>query len=181
VTHADEVQNVLQTFLEYRTIVFVGCGSGLEDPNFGALLKWASERHGNIPNRHCLLVRDGDDLNHEMLVRLKYGPNYSDLASYLQCLLDEPLEPPPQDSNQSQTGKQAKHPCAVSQVKRESKPSCVESIHFAMERKWLTVFLVTLGPSTFTREEKGINPMCHYLMHWSNLSRMPAEPVFSGT
>jgi SIR2-like domain len=112
VTHADEVQNVLQTFLEYRTIVFVGCGSGLEDPNFGALLKWASERHGNIPNRHCLLIRNGDNLNHKMLVRLKYGPDYSDLARYLQCLLDEPLEPP-QDSKLSRTGKQAKHPAPL--------------------------------------------------------------------
>jgi len=111
VTHADEVQNVLQTFLEYKTIIFVGCGSGLEDPNFGALLKWASERHGNISNKHCLLVRDADNLNHKMLVRLKYGPDYSDLAHYLQCLLDEPFEPP-QDSMPSRTGKQAEHPAA---------------------------------------------------------------------
>jgi hypothetical protein len=119
VTHADEVQNVLQTFLEYRTIAFVGCGSSLEDPNFGALLKWASERHGNIPNRHCLLVRDGDDLNHEMLVRLKYGPDYSDLVSYLQCLLDEPFEPP-QDSKQSRTGKQAMRPALFLNSKRRN-------------------------------------------------------------
>jgi hypothetical protein len=39
------------TFLEFKIILFVGCGSGLEDPNFGALLKWASERQENIPNR----------------------------------------------------------------------------------------------------------------------------------
>ena len=103
VTQADEVQNVLQTFLEYRTIIFVGCGSGLEDPNFGALLKWASERHGNLPNRHCLLIRDGDNLDQKMLVRLEYGADYSDLARYLQRLLDEP----PQDSKLSRTGKQA--------------------------------------------------------------------------
>jgi hypothetical protein len=64
-----------------------------------------------------LLVRDGDDLNHEMLVRLKYGPDYSDLASYLQCLLDEPFEPS-QDSKQSRTGKQAKYPALFLNSKR---------------------------------------------------------------
>jgi hypothetical protein len=92
ITHSDEVQDVLKTFLEVNTILFVGCGSELEDPNFSALLKWASERHKNIPNRHSLLVRDGDDLNHQMLVRLKYGPEYKDLVPYLHRLLDEPFQ-----------------------------------------------------------------------------------------
>lgn len=90
VTQSDEVQNLLKTYLEYKTILFVGCGSGLEDPNFSALLKWAGDRHENIPNRHCLLVRDGDSLNHKMLLRLRYGPEYRDLAPYLCRLLDIP-------------------------------------------------------------------------------------------
>jgi len=89
IKHSDEVQNVLRTFLEFKTILFVGCGSGLEDPNFSSLLKWASERQENIPNRHCLLIRDEDSLNHRMLVRLKYGPDYKDLAPYLNQLLDD--------------------------------------------------------------------------------------------
>jgi hypothetical protein len=90
VTQSDEVQNLLKTFLEFNTILFVGCGSGLEDPNFSALLKWASERQENISNRHCLLVRDGDSLNHRLLTRVKYGPEYEDLAPYLKQLLDQP-------------------------------------------------------------------------------------------
>jgi NAD-dependent SIR2 family protein deacetylase len=89
VANADEVQNVLKTFLEYKTILFIGCGSGLEDPNFSGLLKWAGERQSNVPNRHCLLVRDGDSLNHKTLVRLKYGPDYTDLAPYLNKLLND--------------------------------------------------------------------------------------------
>jgi hypothetical protein len=87
--HSDEVQNVLKTFLEYKIMVFIGCGSGLEDPNFDALLKWASERQKNLPNRYCLLVRNGDNLKYTPLVRLKYGPGYQDLAPYLNKLLDE--------------------------------------------------------------------------------------------
>jgi SIR2-like domain len=41
VAHSDEVQSILKNFLEFKTILFVGCGSGLEDPNFNVLLKWA--------------------------------------------------------------------------------------------------------------------------------------------
>ena len=88
VKQSDEVQNLLETYLEYKVILFVGCGSGLEDPNFCELLKWASVRQENIPNQHFLLVRDEDSLNHKMLLRLKYGPEYRDLAPYLRRLLD---------------------------------------------------------------------------------------------
>jgi hypothetical protein len=83
---------VLKTFLEYKTILFIGCGSGLEDPNFDALLKWASERQENIPNRHCLLTQNGYPLNFKPLVRLKYGPDYQDLIPYLNKLLEDPLQ-----------------------------------------------------------------------------------------
>jgi hypothetical protein len=92
VRHSDEVQNVLKTFLEFKTIIFVGCGSGLEDPNFDALLKWASERQQNIPNRHCVLIRNGDTLNFRLLVPLRYGPDYQDLVPYLNRLLGDPSD-----------------------------------------------------------------------------------------
>jgi hypothetical protein len=92
VTHSNEVQNILETFLEYKIMLFVGCGSELEDPNFDALLKWASKRQNNIPNRHCLLVRDGDSLDYRLLVRLRYGPDYRSLAPYLYKLLDDPSQ-----------------------------------------------------------------------------------------
>jgi hypothetical protein len=35
--HSGAVQHMLKTFLQYKAILFVGCGSGLEDPNFDAL------------------------------------------------------------------------------------------------------------------------------------------------
>jgi len=89
VKQSDEVQDVLKTFLQYKTILFIGCGSGLEDPNFDALLRWASERHKNIPHRHCLLIRDNDSVNYQPLLRVKYGPRYEDLVVYLKRLLDD--------------------------------------------------------------------------------------------
>jgi hypothetical protein len=92
VQNSDEVQNVLKTYLEYKTILFIGCGSGLEDPNFDTLLKWAAGRQGTIPNRHCLLIRNDDTQKIQPLIRLKYGNDYQHLAPYLtQLLEDQPL------------------------------------------------------------------------------------------
>ncbi|KAF1808535.1 WD40 repeat-like protein [Eremomyces bilateralis CBS 781.70] len=85
-----EIKTVLRALWNTHTILFVGCGSGLEDPNFGALLEWACKDQKNIPNRHCLLVRTGDPLNLKPLVRLQFGPQYSDLVPYLQRLLEDP-------------------------------------------------------------------------------------------
>ena len=87
---SDDVQNLLKTYLGHRTILFVGCGSGLEDPNFNALLEWASNREENIPNHHYLLVREGDNLRYNPLITVKYGRNYEDLVPYLNALLDDP-------------------------------------------------------------------------------------------
>ena len=92
VKHSDEVQDILKTFLQYKTILFIGCGSGLEDPNFDTLLRWASERHKNISHRHCLLIRGDDKVKYQPLVRVKYGPRYEDLVVYLKKLLDDQTE-----------------------------------------------------------------------------------------
>jgi hypothetical protein len=112
VIQSDGVQSMLQAFLDDKTIIFVGCGSGLEDPNFDRLLKWSSERQKNLPNRHCLLVRDGDSLKYKSLVRLRYGPHYDDLAPYLKKLLDD----------DSQRGKAAM--ACLHQVSDSPKPQC---------------------------------------------------------
>ena len=92
ITHSDEIQNILRELLEYKVLLFVGCGSGLDDPNFGTLLKWAFDRQQNIPHRHCLLVRNEDTLKHKFLVRLEYGSSYENLAPFLKSLLPLPVQ-----------------------------------------------------------------------------------------
>lgn len=96
VKHSGVVQHILKTFLEHKTILFVGCGSGLEDPNFDALLRWASKRHKNLPQQHYLLIRDDDSVNYQPLLQVKYGPRYEDLVLYLKRLLDDHTEAPSQ-------------------------------------------------------------------------------------
>ncbi|OQV00177.1 NB-ARC domain-containing protein [Cladophialophora immunda] len=87
---SDDVQNLLKTYLGHNTILFVGCGSGLEDPNFKNLLEWATSREENIPNHHYLLVRERDDQRYNPLITLRYGPEYEDLVPYLNALLEDP-------------------------------------------------------------------------------------------
>lgn len=89
IRESDEIQNMLKAFLNDKTILFIRYGSGLEDPNFDNLLKWAVERQKNISNAHYLLVRDGDSMICKPLLRVKYGPNYRDLAPYLKKFLSD--------------------------------------------------------------------------------------------
>jgi predicted ATPase len=92
ITHAEEVQGILKTCFDDRTVLFVGCGSGLEDPNFGALLNWVRERHKNIPGRHCLLLRDDDPLDVPPLRIIRVGAIYEKVEPFLRELLDHPVQ-----------------------------------------------------------------------------------------
>ena len=76
---SDDVQNLLKIYLGHNTMLFIGCGSELEDSNFNALLQWASSRGENIPNHHYLLVRDGDNMMYNPLITLKYGQMFLEL------------------------------------------------------------------------------------------------------
>ncbi len=85
--HAQALQQAVALF---RTVIFIGCGDGLADPNVGQLLHWL---HGNIAagtTRHILLCRTGEQArfretyaDHPHLAILPYGPNHEDLAGFL--------------------------------------------------------------------------------------------------
>jgi SIR2-like domain len=50
--HAEAMRRALAST---RTLVFVGCGSGLDDPNFGALRQWLAGVFASSPYRHYRL------------------------------------------------------------------------------------------------------------------------------
>lgn len=86
-------QNVLKTLRTVNTLLFVGCGEGLADPNFGALLEWTREVFAGSGYSHYRLCRESEapDLRklhpkEERIIVLSYGPNHSELASFLQTL-----------------------------------------------------------------------------------------------
>src|SRR5262249_42963383 len=47
--HAQTIQRALRTT---RSLLFVGCGAGLKDPNFGALLQWSRQVFKGSEYRH---------------------------------------------------------------------------------------------------------------------------------
>jgi tetratricopeptide (TPR) repeat protein len=86
-------QNVLRTLRTVQTLLFIGCGEGLSDPNMGGLLQWSREIFAGSEYPHYRLCRDSEapDLRNrhpqeERIVVLPYGPHHSDLASFLQSL-----------------------------------------------------------------------------------------------
>lgn len=85
-------QTILRSWMFSGTLVFIGCGSGLEDPNFGALLEWAKKTLTDCHHSHFILVRS-KEVN-EWRGRLKgmtiepvsYGSEYSDLTPFISNL-----------------------------------------------------------------------------------------------
>jgi tetratricopeptide (TPR) repeat protein len=86
-------QNVLRALRTVNTFLFVGCGEGLADPNFGALLRWTRGVFAGSEYRHYRLCRasERDDLRkrhppEERIHVLSYGSDFSDLAPFLRDL-----------------------------------------------------------------------------------------------
>ena len=97
-------QAVLRALRTLRTLIFIGCGEGLSDPNFGAFLTWTREVLSNTEYPHYRLCRDSEiealRAQHppgEPIVLLPYGPDHSDLAPFLRSLgsaIPRPAPPP---------------------------------------------------------------------------------------
>jgi tetratricopeptide (TPR) repeat protein len=88
--HAQTMQRAMRSL---NTLLFVGCGEGLADPNFGALLRWSEGVFAGSEYRHFRLARDGEVRNlqarhpaEQRIFVLGYGPDYGDLATFLRGL-----------------------------------------------------------------------------------------------
>ena len=88
------IQTTLQSIFRNRDLIFIGMGSGLEDPNFGELLDWAAEVGIPSHRKHYLLVRNRDcraaKARLPMSTRIEpisYGEQYEELLPYLSSLL----------------------------------------------------------------------------------------------
>lgn len=89
--HARAVLTALRTD---RTLVFVGCGAGLRDPNLGAFLAWTTAVFAGCEARHFRLCLDSEKEivrqehpDGQRIFPLPYGPKHTDLASFLNDLL----------------------------------------------------------------------------------------------
>jgi hypothetical protein len=91
--HAEAMRKALAAT---RTLVFVGCGAGLADPNFGALRGWLTEVFASSTYRHYRLCRteeladlwDEHGLD-ERIIPLAYGDGHDDLVPFLRSLIPQ--------------------------------------------------------------------------------------------
>lgn len=75
-----------QVLAAVRTLVFVGCGEGLRDPNFASLLDWLGSLH--VQHTHYRLVRSGERSTQPQaqVIDVPYGDDFADLAPFLERL-----------------------------------------------------------------------------------------------
>lgn len=91
-------QTIQQVVVANRTLLFVGCGDSLSDPNIGALLDWSTELFTESIYRHYYLCREGDETglrrrfsSRARLYCLPYGQSYDDLVPFLREQLRNPV------------------------------------------------------------------------------------------
>ena len=85
--------SVLRGFFIQRTVMFIGCGNTVLDPNFSQLIEWGKEALQDVDPRHVLLCRATEEAAfHEKLARapwlrpLAYGEAHDDLGPFLRRL-----------------------------------------------------------------------------------------------
>jgi tetratricopeptide (TPR) repeat protein len=87
--HAQAVLRALRTL---RTLLFVGCGEGLADPNFGALLRWGQMVLHEVGSRHYRLCLESELVTLHALQRdsslcpVSYGADHDSLGPFLRTL-----------------------------------------------------------------------------------------------
>jgi hypothetical protein len=84
---------VLELFTLDRTLLFVGCGDTVLDPNFTRLIEWGKEALNDVVPRHFVLCRTAEmaDFQQKLvhapwLQPLDYGAKYEELVPFLQSL-----------------------------------------------------------------------------------------------
>ena len=92
VTSSEPAQALQQAVVGTRSLVFVGCGEGLSDPNWLALRDWTKRVMGETELRHYRLCL-ADELEAvtaehrgERIVPLVYGTDHSELAPFIEGL-----------------------------------------------------------------------------------------------
>jgi len=92
-------QALLRAIFATRTVLLVGFGAGLDDPNFGLLIAWIREafQGSEKPRFRLKLQSDPGDTRAEYpIVPLDYGAKHADLAPFLRSLAPARKGPPPE-------------------------------------------------------------------------------------
>ena len=86
-------QAILQAIRATKTLLFVGFGAGLKDPNFSALMAWAKEAYADSEYRHYRLCLSSEvkevDAPDDHIRAVTYGDKHDDLPAFLESLAPE--------------------------------------------------------------------------------------------
>lgn len=99
----EHTQAVMRALGLAKSLLFVGFGAGLRDPNFRQFLRWTRKVSWTMPYRHYRLARASEAaamrLDHdpaERVMVLSYGERYEDLTPFVRALAPrEPAAPLP--------------------------------------------------------------------------------------
>jgi hypothetical protein len=90
----EHAQAVLRAARTVKTLLFVGFGLGLRDPNFHALFEWTCRVFGSSEYRHYRLALEQEVVelqkqhsSAERIFVLSYGRRHADLAGFLRQLM----------------------------------------------------------------------------------------------
>jgi hypothetical protein len=85
---------ILQYFTLGKTLLFVGCGDTVLDPNFQQLIAWGTKALHDVVPRHRLLCRASElaAVQHKLapapwLQPIAYGDDYAELGPFLRSLV----------------------------------------------------------------------------------------------
>lgn len=90
-------QTLQQVLALTHSFVFVGCGAGLQDPNFSALLDWLRQHFGSSEYRHfrLCLAREEEELGAlhagDRVYPVPFGDHHDDLPGFLRGLMPHPM------------------------------------------------------------------------------------------
>ncbi len=94
ITSDQDAQSVQDSALTMKTLLFVGVGDGLADPNFSPMIKAFAERFPTSPHPHYRLCLDAEvDPTTELktVVDVGYGNDHEDLVGFLLSLASSPV------------------------------------------------------------------------------------------
>ncbi len=92
ITAADAAQTLQRSLATLKSFLFIGCGAGLDDPNFEGLRRWMSAQFSQSESRHYRLCSEAelDTLRaahaDERISVLAYGRSHADLPDFVKGL-----------------------------------------------------------------------------------------------
>ncbi|MDA0179293.1 SIR2 family protein [Solirubrobacter phytolaccae] len=68
------------------TLLFVGCGPGLRDPNIGALFEWLEENELSHPHYRLVIEGEAAERVADCVTDVVFGADYRDLPTFIEAL-----------------------------------------------------------------------------------------------